>query len=81
MEPTKIVVEHDNANAHFISEQTSLEYSINNQDNYVSVNQILEGSYNTNNIGIYEGTLSVHKGDVIWVKGNTYTTFGYVLIY
>ena len=76
---TAITIEHDNENAVICSGQVSLQYSINSQDNFQDITNLL-GSQ-TDYCGLYYTTISVKEGDIIYLKRDTSRLWGYLLYY
>lgn len=76
----EIEIQHDNPKAHLVAQQIDLSYSINNQDNFKTLNAV-PGATNLDNRSLYEGELSVHKGDILYLKNDTMGSYGYVLVY
>ena len=73
-----IEIKHDNDNAMFVTGQDSLEYRINENGEFQTVNAL---GANNNGMGFYYSKLSVKQGDIIYIKRDTSSIFGYVLVY
>lgn len=75
----QIVIDRDCDNALIISGQVSLEYAINQTDNFSNVIAL---GHNENAIGFYySDNISLKKGDIVYVRRDTLGEFGYAIIY
>ena len=74
----QFVIDHDNDNARIFTGQAGLKYSINSTTNFKGVNEL---GANSNGMGFYYANISVKKGDLIYIKRNSSSLFGYAVVY
>ena len=76
----QFTIDRDCDNAFIVSGQISLEYAINQTDNFSGITTEL--GRNVDSIGLYYSeNISLKKGDILYLRRDTSSSYGYTIFY